>query len=53
MAADRCAGSPGLAAMSGLGAGSGTAWLATCGTGAGGLGMPRITVGGGSATSGP
>ena len=41
------------AAAAGFGTGSGTARLATCGIGAGGRGVPRITIGGGSAVSGP
>jgi hypothetical protein len=49
----RGVGSGRRAAADGFGAGSGTARLATRGTGAGGCGVPRITLGGGSATSGP
>jgi len=47
------AGSGDAAATAGFGAGSGTARVATCGIGAGGRGVPRITIGGGSAVSGP
>jgi hypothetical protein len=54
VAADCCAvGSVGFAATAGFGAGIGTVRLATCGTKAGGRGMPRITVGGGMVASDP
>ncbi len=50
----RGVGSGSRPAADGFGAGSGTARLATRGTGAaGGCGVPRITLGGGRATSGP
>src|ERR1700724_4635348 len=41
------------AGLAGAGLGTGTVWLATRGTEAGGRGPPRITVGGGSALCGP
>jgi hypothetical protein len=49
----RGVGSGSRPAADGFGTGSGTARLATWGIAAGGRGVPRIMVGGGSATSGP